>query len=201
MEIILSKFRKTKFRKMKRLIFLAIAFVFTISAANAQMILKRGDMVAQVGLGLPDSEGLDVKLPAIIGAFDYGFTDKLGIGYISGGGLVSIATFGSDNVLGGETKATSIHIMARSAYHFDFVDITGNKVFDDFDIYAGLGLGFEYVKGKYTVGNGDTTSGSDTDPVADIFIGSRYAINPQLGVFVEIGAEVAFISGGVCFRF
>lgn len=186
---------------MKKILSIVIVLVMFGMALNAQ-VMKKGDKVIMAGLGFPDSDGFDITLPPVIGIFDYGFSDKLGIGYISGGGLLSYARFNNDffnRNFQSETKLGVLHLMVRSAYHFDFVDITGNKVFDKFDIYAGLGLGWEIVTTKITSINGNS---SDTDPKfkADIFIGGKYTLNDKVSLYTEIGAEVAFISGGVCIK-
>jgi len=185
---------------MKRILLIALAFLLIVNIAKAQ-VMTQGEQVIHIGLGLPPTDnGLNVKLPAIIGIFDYGISDKLGIGYISGGGLISYARFGSDDILGSETKSSTLNIMARSAYHFDFVDITGNKAFEQFDIYAGLALGYQIKTAKITFVGAGTTSANASGFVGNIFVGAKYSLNDQIALYAELGAEVAFISGGICIK-
>lgn len=178
---------------MKKIILAAMVTCVLAFTANAQ-VMKKGDNALNIGIGVPANVYGSVRIPAIIGAFDVGVTDKLGIGYISAGGQVAFS--GGKDVW--DTKATDFVFGARAAYHFDFVEISGNKAFDKFDIYAGFFLGVKLRTYNYDYDY-------DKDPTVgfneDVFVGARYALNKNIKLYAEAGYNIAYISAGIVFSF
>ncbi|MBN2167310.1 MAG: hypothetical protein JW717_13625 [Marinilabiliaceae bacterium] len=182
---------------MRKLLFISILLSTFLSLSQAQ-VMKKGDNAFNFGLGIPNVEG-NIKMPAIIAAYDHGFSEKLGIGYISGGAQLSFSS-GGDEYWGVKYRNTYFVIGPRAAYHFDFVDITGNSAFEKFDIYAGIfaGFSFESYKTEYTSYN---ETGSKTNFREDLFIGARYSFADNLAVYAESGYGIAYLSAGISFKY
>lgn len=188
---------------MKKIILGLLAIVAIVGVSNAQ-VMKKGDNALNLGIGVPDVVGT-MRIPAIIGAFDMGVSDKLGIGYISAGAQATLSG-GKQSVkiwgIGTEYKTTNLIFGGRAAYHFDFVDITGNDAFSKFDIYGGFFAGLNIEMEKETDDITDTTV-KDTNVKfkEDFFVGARWAVSDALRLYAEAGYNIAYISAGVSLSF
>lgn len=184
---------------MKKILIVGAILIAMLGVANAQ-VMKQGENIVSFGIGVPNVAGNNIKLPAFIGVFDHGFTNKLGIGYISGGAQLSLSAGGWDSYYY-EYKTTYLVFGPRAAYHFDFKDITGNSAFDKLDIYAGAMAGFSIepykTKVKY---DGSKTSSTNVYFANDVFVGIRYGFSSNMMVYAEAGYGIAYISAGLAFK-
>jgi hypothetical protein len=160
-----------------------------------------------IGLGVPAISNYDYssRSPALTAIYEYGFSDKLGIGYVGGGALLSFA--GSDyDYRYLDTPFTSeynyVVIGPRAAYHFDMVEITGDSFWSNIDVYGGMFLGIRFQSYKYTNhSNGSEQEDNKSKLATDIFTGIRYSFHDQIGAFAELGYGVAYLNLGVNIRF
>ncbi len=185
-----------------RKVLILLGLVLTIGTNGFSQTLNAGEQTAGIGIGIPaiSNYAVDSKTPSITGFYEYGFTDKVGIGHIGGGAIFSFA--GAD-YRGGNYRYSLVG--PRASYHFDMTDITGDKAWDVVDVYAGImsGLRFERVKYDYTDVWGDkqTYKETETNLITDIFVGIRYAFADQFGVYAEAGYGVSYLTVGVSYRF
>ncbi|TLX72265.1 hypothetical protein E9993_18295 [Labilibacter sediminis] len=190
---------KANFRHMKNLIILLILLVTSLSI-NAQA-LTYGEHSLGIGIGVPAINNTHTsRSPAITATYEYGFSDKIGIGYIGGGALLSFS--GAENEYTYiNTKHTSNYsnvIMGpRAAYHFDMVELTGDNNWSNIDVYSGLFLGLNFQNHKYT---NTEIKQNNTKLITDIFAGIRYGFNDKLGAFAEVGFGVTYLNLGVNVR-
>lgn len=183
--------------------------VFTISAiivlaaalmlpgvANAQdNAWHQKDMVLSAGVGI-GMEGLygTSTVPPIFVAFETGIAEKITLGGI-------VAYSGSSDDFGyGKWSYTYIVIEARGAYHF----LEHNP---RWDVYAGVGLGYNIVSSSVTWNNssyqslfGNTYSASASYMLFDIFGGARYYFTPKFAVMGEVGYGIGFLRLGVSYK-
>ncbi|MEN8119700.1 MAG: hypothetical protein ABFS35_05115 [Bacteroidota bacterium] len=186
---------------MKKVLVIFIAFVVMSSYAKAQVMTK-GDNALNFGIGVPAlGAGVKMSMPAIVAAFDHGFSDKLGIGYITGGAQLAFSG-GGNTIWGVDYSYTYLTVGPRAAYHFDFYEMTGGKsAFEKLDIYAGVLLGFTIATSKYDDGFTTPTSSTNVSFTEDVFIGIRYSFSGSLGVYAETGYNVSFLNAGLTLRF
>lgn len=179
---------------MKKVILVTILFCGIVFSSNSQ-VLTKGESAINIGIGVPDVSGT-IRIPAIIGIFDIGVTEKLGIGYISAGGEFAMSG-GKYQSFGWKETTTNFIFGGRAAYHFDFLDISGNSAFDKMDIYAGFFLGVNLQKYE-----DEFTNSSSMNPYfkEDVFVGIRYSFSDAMAVYAEAGYNIAYISGGISFR-
>ncbi|SMO33801.1 Outer membrane protein beta-barrel domain-containing protein [Saccharicrinis carchari] len=186
---------------------LTIAFFLGVLSSTLAQPLTFGQQSIGISIGIPSmyDHAYTKQSPAISALYEYGISDKIGIGYIGVGGLLSLA--------GGEYNAPILSqsvsyklsqtlIGPRAAYHFDMVDLTGNKDWQNLDVYSGAFLGLKFESAKYTEPNtSKKLKNNNTKLVTDLFAGIRYAFTPHIGAFGEIGFGVSYLSVGVSFRF
>ncbi len=192
----------------KVFLFLGLMFLLT-NTTNAQP-LKYAEQNFGIGLGVPAITNYSYTSlsPAITANYEYGFSDKLGIGYIGGGGLVSFAGSSYDyHYINAAytSKYRYFLIGPRAAYHFDMRDITGSSFWNKCDLYAGVFMGFRFQTHKYYAFdiNNEYVKYRDTSVhlASDIFAGIRYAFNNRFGIYAETGFGVTYLTVGVSWRF
>ena len=151
------------------------------SSNSSEALFYKGAKVAQIGIGLGSSLGLPLNA-----SFEYGITDKIGIGpYIGYAGK-------SYDLLGSKYKVTSIIIAAKGNYHF----YQKEKI----DIYGGATLGFNMAKAKWV--------GTSTLPISASYggftygfhVGGRYYFNPKIAGFAELGYGLGYLNIGLAFK-
>jgi opacity protein-like surface antigen len=140
--------------------------------------------------------------PFAIG-FEYGVSDKIGIGIQLGYGSVkNVSTDPGGSSTGGDLITTeelkSLQIMARGNLHF------GHS--EKFDPYLGLGLG--YGNFKYTITDNDPGSTpffGFAVPSAFIYsgaLGAKYYFASSFGIYAEVGYVTgSFFQGGIAIKF
>lgn len=173
---------------------LITAIALALSTSVFSQPFEKGTSVAGVGLGLVNSftPGHKMLIPPVLGSYEIGITDLLGIGYISVGGQVGI---------GGSTVSYFnstynwfyISLLVRGAYHFDFYNITGAEIFKSLDIYAGV------AAGPIIVIEDDPWANNSFSPL-DAFVGARYYFSPDFGAFAEAGVGLAPVCIGLSFK-
>ena len=90
-------------------------------------------------------------------------------------------------------KHTIFGIGARGSYHFnELIELP-----DEWDLYAGLGLGYYFWNTKYDSGGTsiDYRGSGDGGFSIGIHVGGRYFINDKIGVNLEFGGGTV-LSGG-----
>ncbi|MCW3807554.1 hypothetical protein [Plebeiibacterium marinum] len=178
-----------------RKLFIVLGVLLALGVNGYSQSLYPGEQTAGVGLGVPSAMNTTKKNPAISvsGFYEYGFTEKLGIGHIGGGAIVSLA---------GGNDYRHFLIGPRAAYHFDMTDITGDKAWDVVDVYAGIMSGARFRHEEYYDPFLDRTIDyNDTDLITDIFAGIRYSFADNIGVYAEAGYGVSYLTVGLSFRF
>lgn len=159
---------------------LFVAFLFSGFSSFAQYQLEKGKMQINAGVGL-STWGFPVY-----GGLDYGFKDDISIG-----GELTFRAYREkigkviyvNNIMG---------ISANGNYHFKRVW----KLPDNFDLYAGLNLGF------YLWDTEANYPGTHTSlPNLGAQFGGRYFINKNFALNLEAGTGNAFSNGkfGVTF--
>ncbi|WP_075590885.1 outer membrane protein [Labilibacter marinus] len=158
-----------------------------------------------VGIPAINQNNVTSRNPSITAQYEYGISDKIGIGYIGVGGLLSFAGAEyNDQIM--NTKYSNKYnytlIGPRAAYHFDMVDLTGSTAWSNIDVYGGafLGLKFESFKYDSPVTNKQEKE-NNTKLATDLFAGIRYGFNDNIGAFAEMGFGVSYFSVGVNWRF
>ncbi len=188
---------------MKQLSLTTALFLGLVGSIFAQPLTFEQQSIG-ISIGIPSmyDHAYTSQSPAVTARYEYGLSDKIGIGYIGLGGLLSIAggEFNTVNIDNVEFSQTLIG--PRAAYHFDMVDLTGNKDWNKIDVYGGAFLGLKFERSKYTLlGSNERHKDSNTKLATDLFAGIRYAFTPNIGAFGEMGFGVSYLSIGVSFRF
>jgi outer membrane protein W len=190
---------------MKKVLFVSALFMFAVSAKsiaqddNGGAWGGKGTVVVNAGYGFGNIWKTLFKVAAgfssnevkatgpIAAGFEYGVSEKIGIGLQLGYGQVKSTA--KNNTYTQTETLTSFQALARGNYHF------GSSA--KFDPYIGLGLGYGNFKYKYT----------DTDPSADPVstfaipsafgfsgaLGARYYFSPNIGIYAEVG----YVTGSI----
>jgi hypothetical protein len=133
--------------------------------------------------------------PLINASIDHGLREDIGPGVIGVGGYLGYERF-RDEFVGGQYgyNYASVIIMGRATYHYQFIE--------NFDTYAGLGLGIRYVHaspfGILPVNMVNPDEG--VRPSASLFIGGRYFFSETVAAFAEASLGVSYLTLGVTFR-
>ena len=176
---------------MKKIIVGFVALVFAVMAnqTSAQNFSK-GDQFVQAGVGFGSAyigSGLNRGLPPVHVSYEYGITDKIGVGGLIGTTSARSGKFSG----GGEYKYSYTIVGGRVAYHF--------YEKEKLDLYGGAMLGYNIASVKYK------GSHSALVPVAHAngglavgaFVGARYFIHEKFHLMAEAGYTISFISVGI----
>lgn len=190
--------------------FIALFFFITVAITSHGQVFVKGTKMLSAGIGLGDRylilSGYNMVVPPLQLNFDYGITEKLGIGYIGVGGLLSYSVNRydySNSIFNYNYRYTytNITIASRATYHFD---LGIEKV----DLYAGAILGFNIASRSETyTGNGIPASNFSLDPpgngglVVGPFAGARYMFNEHFGAYSELGYTVSIFTLGLTYKF
>ena len=170
-------------------VFLAL-FGFSYGAFAQEEVINQGNMIINAGIGAGSwisHKDYSMKLFPVVGSFEYCVADLFDSrGAIGIGGYAAYAFFGSND------KNLSLNINnlilgARGLFHYEFVN--------NLDTYAGLALGFNIT--TYPNTNIDFKG----KPYLGGFIGARYFITNNIGVFGELGYGISPLEVGVCYIF
>ncbi|HXB42368.1 MAG TPA: hypothetical protein VNZ49_17650 [Bacteroidia bacterium] len=202
--------------KIVRLTFLI--FVVFVGKMNAQSFQKQ-QVDLNIGFGLGNTfvgSGTASMFPPISASLEYGITDAISIGgYLGYAGATwryigrdwCPAGNGNGNAYGNyydytDTYSWSFYIIGlRGAYHFEKF-VKNDKV----DLYAGLMLGDDIAKYKYSTTDPCTNHVAYSSPSYGGFIwsgfaGCRYRFTDKVGIFGELGYGVAYLNLGLNLKF
>ncbi len=189
----------------KTIVFIVFAIIIGIKGSAQPM--KKGEQSLGLAVGIPAIIGYDYtsRGMAITAIYDYGYTNKLGVGYITAGGILSYAGSDYDYRYLNTPYSDDYHYVVlgpRVAYHFDMVELTESSEWNKVDLYAGMFVGARFQTLKFTNPlTGGKEKETKTKLATDIFAGIRYAINNRVGAFAELGFGVTYFNLGVNVRF
>lgn len=175
-------------------IMITLLALLTINTVNAQtkkatssdesMVFHKGVKVANIGIALGSTLGIPVGL-----GFEYGVTDKIGIGAALSYAQRSYKLVGTDKY-----KISSLLIGARGNYHF--------YMKDKIDVYGGVTLGFNVASVKYPSTYPAILQTAKAGGViwAGV-VGGRYYFKPTLAVYAEAGYGLGFLTVGIAKKF
>ena len=138
------------------------------------------------------SAGISIYHFGAFVAFDYGLHDCISAGLAAGyNGYTYVP----------EVRTHRIPIVARAAFHPFNLSVLADKldIRNLIDVYIGLSTGwmFRWQTTKYDLLRGNEPS---TFSLRE-YIGLRYYFTEKLAVFVEDCGEIAYISGGITYKF
>ncbi|MCU0424407.1 MAG: hypothetical protein MUF71_02150 [Candidatus Kapabacteria bacterium] len=159
-------------RKLFAVVIVGAILSFASVQTTQAQVLKKGTSIVDAGLGL------GWAISPFVG-YEYGLTDKIGVGRFGLGGTVSAALY---------SGGTWLTIGPEVRYHFDF----GTFPPKDWDLFAGLGLYYYNWLGY---------SGDYTPLYFGYHIGGRYYFSEKLGATVLLGGGGGFgVSIGISFK-
>jgi len=176
---------------MKKFTTITLALVLALGLFSNVQAQEEGESVAGLGIGFASYLGGNSNLPPISLSYDYGYNDKISIG-----GYLGYSSASEDLGFVGTWNYTYIIVAARGLYHFEIID--------NIDTYGGLLLGYNIASSEIEGGNnGFLTPATPTvgGVLYGAFIGGRYALTDQFGVFLELGYGIAAVNVGVNFKF
>lgn len=161
---------------------LTVLFIILASGSVfAQAPVSKGQFQLNAGVGF------GWGIPIYVG-FDVGVHQDITVG-----GQFSFASY-HDNWNGDKYNHTIIGIEGHGNYHFNRI----LNIQDNWDLYAGLHLGYYYWNSP------DLYGGADHSGIGlGIQIGGRYYFSQKFGLNLELGGGTAFSGGkfGVTIRF
>jgi len=165
-----------------RIAIIATVFISNLTSLHAQSPIGEGGKQVNGGFGL-SSWGIP-----IFAGFDYGVHDDVTVG-----GEVSYRRY-RERWLGRDFDHSIMGFLVNGNYHFN----TLLEIPSDFDLYAGLNLGF-YVWSSPEAYGGDGGSGLGLG----LQLGGRYYFTEKIGVLFELtgGNSVANAKVGISGRF
>jgi hypothetical protein len=183
---------------MKRILLISLLIVIAISISFSQMAYKKGDQVANLGIGIGGFGGAYGSGGiAITGGYETGLTENISLGGVVGYSSSSQDVYGDYG-----WKYTYILIGARGAYH---LDLAHNP---KLDTYGGIMLGYNIVSASetgtlpsyYGYGAG-SYSASASYFAFGIFVGGRYYFDPHWAVQAELGYGLGILNIGMAYKF
>ena len=196
--------KNNKFSILAKQFALATFFVTLFATANAQKKSKNGDapfgkgdntigLFAGLPIGWDDYLSGYTPMPSLGVIFDHGIIDDLGPGNLGVGGVVALNS-AKGNYSNGSATSRNFIIAIRGTYHLTILADRNNK----FDPYAGVTAGLRIYEYKNTYLNATTNS---VNPVLGAFVGAKYNFASSFGAFAEVGYDISFVRGGICFNF
>jgi hypothetical protein len=186
---------------MKKFILAVAAVLCIATATQAQETFSKGTKVVNVGIGFGSNlggTGYNQTIPPIHASLDWSIVDNLfdAKSSIGVGGYLGFAGNKWETSIGNISygwKYTYIIIGARGTFHYQFAP--------KFEAYAGLMLGYN-IASVSDIGN---VSGFKSDSNGGFafgaFLGARYYITDNIGVFAELGYGMAYFNLGASFKF
>jgi hypothetical protein len=168
---------------MKKITYLSL-IILSLSGSVFSQTFKKGQKVANLGVGLGWGYGLGALASAEIG-----IADDISLGGFAGISRDSYGAFGYSY------SANYVPVGLRGSYHLGTVlENVGVKI-DKTDIYLGAsgGVFLRFYSNTYTGTNGGV------GPLIGGFGGIRYQLKPSLNVYAEAGTPYSTV--GVSFKF
>jgi len=173
------------------------------TTASAQAFLK-GTNVVSAGIGFGGSFGsfsYGSQTPGISVQYEKGVWEIGGPGVISLGGYVGRKGYKYSGAAGTyhySQKWNYTIIGVRSAYHYN--GINNEKA----DLYGGLMLSYNILNYKYEDNGGfnQSTAGSYGSAAGfTAYVGGRYFLSDNIGLFAEVGYGVSYLTVGAAYKF
>lgn len=179
------------------------------SVVNAQTF-EEGNKIISIGYGTPNlgksilktyetNEEYKVKgLGPLHAKFEYGITDKIGIGLSINHVNYSatwVETNSSNQSYDYKFARNSTAFNARLNFHFGESNVI--------DPYFGFGLGYKTTSNKWTTNDPtfENVSLGGLFPLGfETTFGIRAYFTPNIGAFAEVGVAKSVIQGGLCFK-
>ncbi|NQU31601.1 MAG: hypothetical protein HQ521_00055 [Bacteroidetes bacterium] len=169
---------------MKKILVSMLAIVLFVTV-QAQHVFNKGSIMFNAGIGMPASNGV---IPTINFSGEVGVIPTGNIGLVSFGGLAEFQV-ANYNWLGSNEVFPRVYFGPRAAWHVHAFNS------DEFDAYAGVGLGI-------SISGGTTHYGNDINFNPDVFVGGRWMFKSSLGLFAEAGySGLSVLKFGITFGF
>lgn len=159
-----------------------------------------GNHVLNLGIGVGSGNNYSDKLvggnssvsPAINLTYERGLF-AIGPGVLGAGVFAGYqgATYKLSN--GNQWKYTDVMLAVRGAFHY--------PILPELDTYAGLGVGLRYSRAAYEGSTSAAGTGSSAKLAPGIFVGGRYYLLSNLGVFAELGYDQTYLKVGLTGKF
>ncbi|WP_426061863.1 hypothetical protein [Hymenobacter sp. B1770] len=159
-----------------------------------------GDQVLNLGIGVGSRSNYETKAiggspsasPSLSLSYERGLL-TIGPGVLGAGILAGYqgATYSLSN--GGKWKYTDVLLGLRGAFHY--------PVLPEFDAYAGLGVGLLYTRASFEGSIASPDAGNSVKLRPGIFVGGRYFLLENLGVFTELGYDQTYLKVGITGKF
>lgn len=161
---------------------------------------RKGNTDLSFGVGFGSyivRPGSYTTVPFLTINVDHALRDDLGPGILGVGGFVGYEQYRTefnDNATIYGFNYSSLVFQARGTYHYQFIE--------NFDTYAGVGLGLKYINSNdFGIHPVDGTESSDgVISNASLFIGGRYFFNDNIAAYGELGVGVSILNLGITFR-
>lgn len=165
-----------------------------VAAASAGAVsFDNSSLVVQAGIGLGGYAYSNATgLPLLNVSFEKGIGERVGPGSIGVGGYAGFKTSMYKFGAGYHWTYTDILIAARGAYHPDFAQT------EQLDAYAGVAAGINL----YTFDSNDQVLDSDSrvNILYGFYIGARYYLSGNIGVYGELGYGLGYLNVGAVFK-
>lgn len=191
--------------KMKQIIILMLATLFTGYAASAQTTntFAKNDNVIGAGFGIGGVygfSGFSSQSPTFGMQYDRGIVELDMGGVIGVGGFIGFKRFVNKIEALGETykdKISVVVIGARGTFHYDLFKV------ENLDTYGGVMIAYHIVNEKQDYPDNifyDAPNYSNA-AYASIYAGAKYYFVPQVAAFAELGYGVSWLTLGAAFKF
>ncbi len=186
----------------KKLLLLVAVFCFLGIGVKAQDVFHKGDIVANLQVGIGAHSNFNIAFPPTSLTVDFGAFDNLiqgKNGSVGIGAYVGMANYHNKKVIenvGIKENYFEMCFGVRGNFHYQFVE--------KLDTYAGIMLGLYADKYKYTEEfQGETllTKASGVGFAHSEYIGARYYFSDEFAVNAELGYGMSFLSIGVSYKF
>ncbi len=171
---------------MKKLFSIIAVMICIQVSAQFEAGSQRLHLGVGIGSGYVGS-GLKMGVPPVHASYEYGISDKIGVG-----GLIGYTSASADLAFFGEAKYSYLIIGARGNYHFLNTS--------QYDVYAGAMLGFNRASVSFENEGGlfGIEPEAESGVIFGAYVGGRYNISEKFTAFAEVGYSIAWVSVGVC---
>jgi hypothetical protein len=190
----------------KSFIALLTASIILLSVSAKAQSFEMGTSAINLGIGFGYSYGYESgagvsQTPVISGSYEYGVT-KLGPGTLGLGAQIAYqgASYSyTENSYNVSDNWTATLFGIRGIYHPDFCN--GKN----YDVYGALQLSYDHFGFSYTTNDPNPSyrptvvSASSFYPY--IIIGGRYYFTDNIGVWAELGYDLAYFNLGLSIKF
>lgn len=108
----------------------------------------------------------------------------------AGPGVITLGGEVGGSFSGGNRKANTVVVAARSAWHYGWL-VPG------LDTYGGFSSGIGFHHHDYVNNNGKQ---NDVIPVFGVFVGASYFISERFGFNAEAGQDITRLQAGIIFK-